>query len=127
MRFFLMLFCAAVSSLGFAQDPHGKFGIPAQDLKPEYQQHGSLVSIRIVPADKETKLFIVGNESASLKFDKINITGKIRVGQNEKVILFNRQKDYFTTTDQLAGDLDLQLELKDKKKKENFKIKLTNP
>lgn len=124
MKILLILFYAIV---GFAQDPHGKFGMPAQDLKPEYQEHGSLVSIRIVPASKLTKLFIVGKESASLKFDKINVTGKIRVGDNEKVIQFNREKDYFTTTDQLIGDLDLQLELKDKKKKENFKIKIGTP
>lgn len=116
MKTFVILFCAALSSLTFAQDPHGRFGLPAQDIKPEYQEHGSLISIRLVPADKVTKLFIVGKEAASLKFDKLNITGKIRVGNNEKVILFNREKDYFTTTDQLSGDLDLQLEMKDKEK-----------
>lgn len=127
MKTFVIVFCAFLGLSALAQDPHGNFGLPAQDLKPEYQERGALVSIKLIPADKITKLFIVGNEAASVKFDKINITGKIRVGDNEKIIKFNREKDYFTTTDQLAGDLDLQLELKDKKKKEKFKIKLTNP
>jgi len=111
----------------FGQDPHGNFAAPAQDLKPEYQRKGELFSIRIIPAGKETKLFIVGNETASIKVDKLHVTGKIRVGQNERIIVFNRKNDYFSAPGNLKGDLDLKLEQKDTKKTENFKIELNNP
>lgn len=111
----------------FAQDPHGDFAAPAQDLKPELQRKGELFSIKIIPAGKITKLFIVGNETASLKFDKLTVTGVLRFGKDEKVIVFNRKKDYFTAPGPLKGDLELKLEHKDAKKTENFKIDLNYP
>jgi hypothetical protein len=119
LLFSVMLFWA---NFAFATEP---FGLPAQDPRPVYEKKGDVFSIRLVPADKETRLYIVGNEAVAVKFDDVKVTGRVRFGDREKVITFNRKDDYFTTSDQLAGDVDLSL--KNKKKAEKFKFQIKNP
>ena len=120
--FFLILFAPLL-----AISKNGHLGLPPFDLKKEYQYSGDLVQIKIIPGDKETKLFVVGKETARLKFDKLDVHATLIIGNNEKTITFSRQKDHFSTTDTLSsGDLNLKLHLLDSKKSEQLKIKLIN-
>lgn len=110
-----------------ATDPH--FGLPAKDLPMEYQQKGSLISIKIVPKNKETRLYLVGHDIAIMKVDEVAVTGKLKLGKNEKIIQFRRKGDYFTTQDKLSGNVNIKLEMLNTKKTEefNFKIKKVKP
>ena len=103
--------------------------LPAQDVKfKEFQQHGNLFDIRVVPAGKEVRLYLVGKEAASVKFEKLSIVGKIKAGKTEKLIEFHKGKDYFTTTDEVRGQtLHVKAKNEDSQNTEEFQIDLQKP
>mgnify|MGYP003348097754 CR=1 FL=1 len=117
------------SASGLAQQPNKDFGLPAQTVPfKEWEQKGNLFDIKIIPGKKQTKLYLVGKETATLEFKKLSVVGKIKVGNNEKTIEFRRDKDYFTTSDEIKGD-SLQIHAEDKasKKQEKFEFDLKKP
>jgi hypothetical protein len=119
----LALSLSTFSPFALAKDPNRSFGLPAVDAPKEYQHHGDLVSIRIVPGDKETRLYLVGKEAASLKLSEVGIVGTLHLGDSEKAISFKQTQGYFFTETPLSGQLNLEIKLPDQKK-EKFKIKL---
>ncbi len=116
-------------SVNLAKAQPAALGLPAQDVKyKEFEQHGNLFDLKIIPGSKETRLYLVGKEAASVKFEKLSIVGKIKVGNNEKLIEFRKDKDYFTTKDILHGQT-LHLKAKDdeSQKSEEFQVDLKKP
>ena len=109
--------------------PKPEFGLPAQTMPfHEYETHGQLLSLKIVPSSKETRLYIIGNEAASLSVDKYAVHGQVMMGRHRKSIDFKRGKDYFSTEEKINGELlNLKLEEIETKKIEEFKIKLKRP
>jgi hypothetical protein len=94
-----------------AQQDNGPFGgMPAQNIPfPEWEEHGQLITIRIVPADKETHLYLVGKEAAALKSDDMRVTAKVFSGKTEHTLTFVRNKDHFTAPEAVNGDVQVQV------------------
>ena len=104
----------------------GNFGLPAQDTHfPEFEQHGNLFDLKIIPAQDETRLYLVGKEAASVKFENLSIVGKIKVGDTDKIIEFHKDKNYFSTKEVIHGH-KVQIKAKDEsnQKSEDFQIDL---
>lgn len=118
------LFCLTLLSSFATHAKNNQFGLPAKDLPQEYQQKGDLFTIRLVPADKETKLYIVGNEIASLKVEQLDVVGKIKIGKNEKVLRFQRKADHFSATAPIQGDVQLNVKMLDQPKEETFNLRM---
>jgi len=103
--------------------------LPAQTVPyKEFEQHGNLFDIKVVPTAKEVRLYLVGKEKAIVKFDKLSVTAKIRAGKSEKIIQFHKGKDYFTTTDEVRGEV-LHLKAKNEldQTSEEFHIDMQKP
>ena len=111
----------------FAQ-PRG-LGTPAQDAPfKEFSQQGSLFSLKIVPAGAETHLYLVGTDGNPVKFEKLSVTGHIKVGEEMTPIEFHKDKDHFVTKQSIHGH-PLHLKAKDEESKntEEFHVELKKP
>jgi hypothetical protein len=115
--------------LGFTEEQMA-IGIP--DRPQEYTSKGGLFSVKLIPGAKETRLVVVGKDVAKLDINKLDVTGTLKLGKNEKVIKFRRQKDYFSTNENLnKGDLNLRLMNRQNNKSDevhfNQQLENTNP
>jgi hypothetical protein len=104
----------------------GNFGVPAQSAPyKEFEQHGNLVDIKMVPAGKETRIYFVGKEAGKLSTDKISVTGRLKNGDKEKDITLRKFKEYFSTEDSLEGEsLHVKARMEDIEKDEEFHFNL---
>jgi hypothetical protein len=127
---FLALFAAVLSdTTGWAKAP--PLGLSSPDRPREYQQQGELISVRLVPGAKQSQLFVVGKETAKIKFEDSTVSATLFFGDQTKEILFKRNKDHYVTTEKLdKGELKLNLNVNSNteqlKKSEQFNIKLIN-
>jgi len=124
-----VLFAAAGLITQILKAQPAPLGLPAQSVPfKEFSQQGNLFSIKIIPAGKETHLYLVGNDAASVKFEKLSVVGRIKIGENEKVIQFHKDKDYFTT-DEIVHGHTLHLKAKDEETQnsEEFHVDLKKP
>lgn len=125
----LNLLLSLISMFVFAQAPAaGKsdFGLPAESMHfPEYEQHGQLLTIKLIPSKKETRIYLVGKEAASISVDKYTVHAQVLMGRHRQDITFKKENDYFATDEKIKGDmLQLKFEENESKKTEEFKFKL---
>ncbi len=101
---------------------------PADDPnRPEFaqvRQSGQLVSVRI-SMGQPIKIFVVGNDEAHLDLSQLTLRVR-RLNPPEKTLSISQQKDYFTITEPLEKDTDLEVSTKIKNKTETFRFKI-NP
>lgn len=91
------------------------------------QQQGQLFTVNIVPGDKLTTIKIVGKKAATIKFDKLKIEATMYVGGQEKTLSFQKDKNIFSTTEKISGDLKLKILGEKPDQSETFQFKLKNP
>jgi hypothetical protein len=120
-----------ISRQSHSQD---QFGIPAESVPfKEFEQQGALMSVKIVPGDKETHFYFAGKEpgknSGKTTISNISVTGKLQNGDEEKLVEFRKVADHFVTTTPLhgGGTLHLKAKLEDSEKSEEFHINMKRP
>ena len=107
MKKAILMTILLVAQLGFSEEQMA-IGIP--DRPQEYTSKGGLFTVKMIPGKRETRLVVVGKDVAKLDINKLDVTGTLKFGKNEKVIKFVRKKDYFSTNEKLnKGDLNLKL------------------
>ncbi len=102
------LFLTSTFSVSFAQNPHADRLDPAS-----LNQQGQLVTLKIVPADRNLQVFLIGRKGADFRFNKTNVTAKLRLANRPSLELnVSRQKSFYSIpTDALNDKTATQIEL----------------
>jgi transcription-repair coupling factor (superfamily II helicase) len=104
--------------------PDTHFAAPAQSVPyQEFEQHGNLVDMRIVPGDKETRFYVIGKEAAKLK--KFSLTGQAQSGDKVTDLKLKKFNDYYVTQDKIEGQtLHMKAQMENSEANEEFHINL---
>jgi hypothetical protein len=110
MNFIMAIFLSLIVSLSLWANKKD-FGLPAADLRPGQVVDGQIFSVKIVPGDKETSFYIVGNKMAQFNLDQL----KLELFINNRTVVLTKKKDAFITTDKLLSDAELKIKTPDGK------------
>jgi len=117
MKTLLFLLGVFTSLSSFAQgpsltDPHGIL-----------TGSGKLFTVKMIPADKQMKVFVVGNKAADVRITDLGLEAYVKVGNEFKPITLKRSEQYYVLPEELKPNSDLRFDVKSSKDKESIFIK----
>jgi hypothetical protein len=101
-------FLISTFSTSFAQNPHADRLDPAS-----LNQQGQIMNLKIVPADRNLQVFLIGKKGADVKLGGTKVTAKLRMMNRPSLELpVSRQKSYYSIPTDLLKDKEAtQIEL----------------
>lgn len=96
----------------------------AQHTPPGLTQNGKLINIKIVPGDKQLKIYLIGKDVGGLEVNKGSLEAYLQFGQQEKRIELSKKQDYYLLDQQPKGSMRIEFRSSDQKQKEDFHFKL---
>ncbi|HPI41595.1 MAG TPA: hypothetical protein PLJ21_12375 [Pseudobdellovibrionaceae bacterium] len=97
---------------------------PEEMAPPGLIQSGQLFTVKVVPFDKEAKIYIVGKENVKINWQGTDLEATLQLPQGEKKITLIKGKDHFLIKESIKGNLDLKLQSKPNTTVEKFRFKL---
>lgn len=88
-------------------------------------QQGKIFTVRIVPGDKQTSFYIVGNKVADIKFNQLSVDATILGpnGSTRKLELF-KSKDHFVHNGKIDTDAKIEMKIQQPKAHKTEKLEL---
>ena len=99
-----------------AQDFRGN-----QEIK-DIEKTGQLVSIRLVPGDKNIKVFVVGYERLNLTFDDLGLEASTSIAGKTSKLRVSKQNDHFNIQRTNSNKLKLDLQFKADEKTDRLQV-----
>lgn len=102
-------------------DPHWTADSPAH-----FEQSGKMFTVRLVPGEKQTELFILGKKKSSIRWNRFTLKADLQnEGAPSKPIEFKLEKDRFVYPGPLnQGELHLDLREHPEAPAEKLRLKL---
>lgn len=88
-------------------------------------RQGKIFTVRIVPGDKQTSFYIVGNKVADIQFNQLSVDATILGpnGTTQKLELF-KKKDHFVHNGKLDTDTKIEMKIQQPKANKTEKLEL---
>ncbi len=111
------------NSLAGQEDKLGPL-INEQHLPPGLTQNGKLINVKLVPADKQLKIYLIGKDVGGIETNQGSLEAYLQIGQQEKRIEISKKQDHYLLNQLPKGQMRIEFRSSDQKQKENFHFKL---
>lgn len=109
MKNLLFALITILSTLSIAQDFRDN-----RELVDFFEQQTGAFKVKIVPAAKSIKVYVVGYESAKLTFTDLGLEASAIIAGNEKKLIVKKENSYFKIDTETRHPMQLDLKLKGK-------------
>lgn len=111
------------NSLAGQEDKLGPL-VNEQHIPPGLTQNGKLINVKLVPADKQLKIYLIGKDVGGVEMNQGSLEAYLQIGQQEKRVELSKKQDYYLLNQLPKGQMRIEFQSSDQKQKENFHFKL---